>query len=179
MQKRKTKLLISFWDRYLLTLLFMFLRNICDLCLIFFLHWSLKKFARSLKQVNCCDRIYMSRWFMWRSMSNIRRIFWRVVNGRVDMLEKYLRNYIIVYLYVLCWRWACTYILSFTSFFFLDCIQKEDLYCLRFITLNLQNLQTKIQIVIEHTLTQMVRISYFKIKMELNSIEAIKMRYLF
>ena len=51
-------------------------------------------------------------------------------------------------------------------------IQKEDLYRLRFIALNTQS---TIRNVIENTLTQHgIDTSYFKIEMELNSIEAIK-----
>jgi molybdate transport repressor ModE-like protein len=51
-------------------------------------------------------------------------------------------------------------------------IQKEDLYRLRFIALNTQS---TIRNVIENTLTQNgIDSSYFKIEMELNSIEAIK-----
>jgi len=54
----------------------------------------------------------------------------------------------------------------------LDYIQKEDLYRLRFIALNPQS---TIRSVIENTLTQNgIDSSYFKIEMELNSIEAIK-----
>ena len=54
----------------------------------------------------------------------------------------------------------------------LKCIQKEDLYRLRFIALNTQS---TIRNVIESTLTQNgIDSSYFKIEMELNSIEAIK-----
>jgi DNA-binding transcriptional LysR family regulator len=54
----------------------------------------------------------------------------------------------------------------------LKCIQKEDLYRLRFIALNTQS---TIRNVIENTLTQNgIDSSYFKIEMELNSIEAIK-----
>lgn len=57
----------------------------------------------------------------------------------------------------------------FTS---LKYIQKEDLYRLRFIALNTQS---TIRNVIENTLTQNgIDSSYFKIEMELNSIEAIK-----
>ena len=51
-------------------------------------------------------------------------------------------------------------------------IQKEDLYRLRFIALNTQS---TIRNVIENTLTQNgIDSNYFKIEMELNSIEAIK-----
>ena len=51
-------------------------------------------------------------------------------------------------------------------------IQKEDLYRLRFITLNTQSTIRK---VIENTLTQNgINSNYFKVEMELNSIEAIK-----
>lgn len=51
-------------------------------------------------------------------------------------------------------------------------IQKEDLYRLRFIALNTQS---TIRNVIENTLTQNgIDSSYFKIEMELNSVEAIK-----
>ena len=54
----------------------------------------------------------------------------------------------------------------------LKCIQKEDLYRLRFIALNTQS---TIRNVIENTLAQNgIDSSYFKIEMELNSIEAIK-----
>jgi DNA-binding transcriptional LysR family regulator len=54
----------------------------------------------------------------------------------------------------------------------LESIQKEDLYRLRFIALNPQS---TIRSVIENTLTQNgIDSSYFKIEMELNSIEAIK-----
>jgi len=54
----------------------------------------------------------------------------------------------------------------------LESIQKEDLYRLRFIALNPQS---TIRSVIETTLTQNgIDSSYFKIEMELNSIEAIK-----
>ena len=57
----------------------------------------------------------------------------------------------------------------FTS---LKYIQKEDLYRLRFIALNTQS---TIRNVIENTLTQNgIDSSYFKIEMELNSVEAIK-----
>ena len=54
----------------------------------------------------------------------------------------------------------------------LECIQKEDLYRLRFIALNTQS---TIRNVIENTLIQNgIDSQYFKIEMELNSIEAIK-----
>ena len=54
----------------------------------------------------------------------------------------------------------------------LEYIQKEDLYRLRFIALNPQS---TIRTVIENTLTlNGIDSSYFKIEMELNSIEAIK-----
>lgn len=54
----------------------------------------------------------------------------------------------------------------------LDFIRKEDLYRLRFIALDTQS---TIRNVIENTLTQNgIDSSYFKIEMELNSVEAIK-----
>ena len=54
----------------------------------------------------------------------------------------------------------------------LECIQKEDLYRLRFIALDTQS---TIRNVIENTLIQNgIDSQYFKIEMELNSIEAIK-----
>ena len=54
----------------------------------------------------------------------------------------------------------------------LDCIQKEDLYRLRFIALDTQSTIRK---VIENTLIQNgIDSDHFKIEMELNSIEAIK-----
>ena len=54
----------------------------------------------------------------------------------------------------------------------LEYIQKEDLYRLRFIALDTQS---TIRSVIENTLTQSgIDSRYFKIEMELNSIEAIK-----
>lgn len=57
-------------------------------------------------------------------------------------------------------------------FTYLDCIQKEDLYRLKFISLNPQS---TIRRVIENTLTQNgIDGSDLKIGMELNSIEAIK-----
>ena len=54
----------------------------------------------------------------------------------------------------------------------LDCIQKEDLYRLKFIALDTQS---TIRNVIDNTLMQNgIDSTYFKIEMELNSIEAIK-----
>lgn len=105
-----------------------------------------------------------------------RRISWGVVKGQIDLaivggeVPKDLRNSLSITSYA---EDELALILPPSHpFSSLDHIQKEDLYRLKFIALNPQS---TIRTVIEHTLTQNgIDSSYFKVEMELNSIEAIK-----
>lgn len=105
-----------------------------------------------------------------------RKISWGVANGRIDLavvggeIPRELYNSLEVTSYA---EDELALILPLSHpFSSLEYIQKEDLYRLRFIALNTQS---TIRNVIEKTLTQNgIDSSYFKIEMELNSIEAIK-----
>jgi DNA-binding transcriptional LysR family regulator len=105
-----------------------------------------------------------------------RKISWAVANGRIDIaviggeVPKELEQNLEIISYA---EDELALILPVTHpFSSLEFIQKEDLYQLRFIALNPQS---TIRNVIENTLTQNgIDSSYFKIEMELNSIEAIK-----
>ena len=105
-----------------------------------------------------------------------RKIARRVANGSIDLavvggeIPKELKNALEISSYA---EDELALILPLSHpFSSLESIQKEDLYRLRFIALNPQS---TIRNVIENTLTQHgINSSYFKIEMELNSIEAIK-----
>jgi molybdate transport repressor ModE-like protein len=105
-----------------------------------------------------------------------RKISWGVANGRIDLavvggeIPHELKNSLDLTSYA---EDELALILPLSHpFASLDYIQKEDLYRLRFIALNTQS---TIRNVIEKTLAQNgIDSSYFKIEMELNSIEAIK-----
>lgn len=105
-----------------------------------------------------------------------RKIAWGVANGRIDLavvggeVPRELRDIIEITSYA---EDELALILPMSHpFSALPNIQKEDLYRLRFIALNTQS---TIRNVIETTLTQNgIDSKYFKIEMELNSIEAIK-----
>ena len=105
-----------------------------------------------------------------------RKIAWGVANGRIDLaivggeVPRELKNVIDITSYA---EDELALILPLSHpFSALESIQKEDLYRLRFIALNTQS---TIRNVIETTLTQNgIDSRYFKIEMELNSIEAIK-----
>ena len=105
-----------------------------------------------------------------------RRISWGIANGKIDLaivggeVPQELQNTLDVTSYA---EDELALILPLSHpFSSLESIQKEDLYRLRFIALNTQS---TIRNVIEDTLTQNgIDSSYFKIEMELNSIEAIK-----
>jgi DNA-binding transcriptional LysR family regulator len=105
-----------------------------------------------------------------------RKISWAVADGRIDLaivggeVPPELRVNLDITSYA---EDELALILPTSHpFSSLDYIQKEDLYRLRFIALNPQS---TIRSVIENTLTQNgIDSSYFKIEMELNSIEAIK-----
>ena len=105
-----------------------------------------------------------------------RKISWGVANGRIDLavvggeIPHELKNSLEITSYA---EDELALILPLSHpFASLDYIQKEDLYRLRFIALNTQS---TIRNVIEKTLAQNgIDSSYFKIEMELNSIEAIK-----
>ena len=105
-----------------------------------------------------------------------RKISWGVANGRIDLavvggeIPRELYNSLERTSYA---EDELALILPLSHpFSSLEYIQKEDLYRLRFIALNTQS---TIRNVIEKTLTQNgIDSSYFKIEMELNSIEAIK-----
>ena len=105
-----------------------------------------------------------------------RRISWGVANGKIDLaivggeVPKELTNTLEITSYA---EDELALILPISHpFSSLDFIRKEDLYRLRFIALDTQS---TIRNVIESTLTQNgIDSSYFKIEMELNSVEAIK-----
>lgn len=105
-----------------------------------------------------------------------RRISWAVANGEIDLaivggeVPKELTTTLDITSYA---EDELALILPTSHpFSSLDFIRKEDLYRLRFIALDTQSTIRK---VIESTLTQNgIDSSYFKIEMELNSIEAIK-----
>tara|TARA_B110000003_G_scaffold91467_1_gene93687 strand:- start:943 stop:1890 length:948 start_codon:yes stop_codon:yes gene_type:complete len=105
-----------------------------------------------------------------------RKISWGVVNGNIDLaivggeIPQELKDTLEVISYA---EDELALILPLShSFSSKEFIQKEDLYRLRFIALNTQS---SIRNVIENTLIQHgIDSNYFKIEMELNSIEAIK-----
>ena len=105
-----------------------------------------------------------------------RKISWGVANGNIDLaivggeIPAELQKTLEVISYV---EDELVLILPLSHTFSLqDFIQKEDLYQLSFISLNTQS---TIRNVIEKTLVEHdIDTSYFKIEMELNSIEAIK-----
>jgi DNA-binding transcriptional LysR family regulator len=105
-----------------------------------------------------------------------RRISWGVANGIIDLaivggkLPRELTNTLEITSYA---EDELALILPLTHpFSSLECIQKEDLYRLKYIALNTQS---TIRNVIESTLTQHgIDSNYLQIEMELNSIEAIK-----
>jgi len=105
-----------------------------------------------------------------------RKIAWGIATGRIDLavvggeVPQELKSDLELIPYA---EDELALILPITHpFSSLKYIQKEDLYRLRFIALNTQS---TIRNVIENTLAQNgIDSSYFKIEMELNSIEAIK-----
>ena len=105
-----------------------------------------------------------------------RRIAWGVVNGQIDLavvggeVPKELKSSLEITSYA---EDELALILPVSHpFSSLDYIQKEDLYRLKFIALDTQSTIRK---VIENVLLQNgIDSKYFKIEMELNSIEAIK-----
>ena len=105
-----------------------------------------------------------------------RKISWGVANGVIDLavvggeIPQELQNTLEIISYA---EDELALILPLShSFSSREMIQKEDLYSLNFIALNTQS---TIRNVIENTLIQHgIDSSYFKIEMELNSIEAIK-----
>ena len=105
-----------------------------------------------------------------------RRISWAVANGQIDLaivggeVPNELNDTLEITSYA---EDELALILPVSHpFSSLEYIRKEDLYRLRFIALDTQS---TIRNVIENTLTQNgIDSSYFKIEMELNSIEAIK-----
>jgi len=105
-----------------------------------------------------------------------RKIAWGIATGRIDLavvggeVPRELKSNLELTPYA---EDELALILPISHpFSSLKYIQKEDLYRLRFIALNTQS---TIRNVIESTLTQNgIDSSYFKIEMELNSIEAIK-----
>jgi|TARA_B110000967_G_C18874863_1_gene557707 DNA-binding transcriptional LysR family regulator len=105
-----------------------------------------------------------------------RKISWGVANGRIDLavvggeVPQELQTVLEITSYA---EDELALILPLSHpFSRIDSIQKEDLYRLRFIALNTQS---TIRNVIDKTLTQNgIDSRYFKIEMELNSIEAIK-----
>tara|TARA_B100000475_G_scaffold175863_1_gene139788 strand:- start:365 stop:1312 length:948 start_codon:yes stop_codon:yes gene_type:complete len=105
-----------------------------------------------------------------------RKISWGVANGNIDLavvggeVPKELHNSLEIISYA---EDELALILPLSHpFSSQEFIQKEDLYRLSFIALNTQS---TIRNVIENTLIQHgIDSSYFKIEMELNSIEAIK-----
>jgi DNA-binding transcriptional LysR family regulator len=109
-------------------------------------------------------------------VNSTRRMAWSVVNGQIDLaivggeVPEELKDTLEITSYA---EDELALILPVSHpFSSLDFIQKEDLYRLRFIALNTQS---TIRNVIENTLTQSgIDSNYFKIEMELNSVEAIK-----
>ena len=105
-----------------------------------------------------------------------RKISWGVANGNIDLavvggeIPQELKNNLEIISYA---EDELALILPLShSFSSKEFIQKEDLYRLNFIALNTQSTIRK---VIENTLIQHgIDSNYFKIEMELNSIEAIK-----
>ena len=105
-----------------------------------------------------------------------RKISWGVANGSIDLalvggeVPQELQNSLEIISYA---EDELALILPLSHHFSSkEYIQKEDLYRLSFIALNTQS---TIRNVIENTLMQHgIDSSYFKIEMELNSIEAIK-----
>jgi DNA-binding transcriptional LysR family regulator len=105
-----------------------------------------------------------------------RRISWAVANSQIDLaivggeVPKELNNLLEITSYA---EDELALILPVSHpFSSLEFIRKEDLYRLRFIALDTQS---TIRNVIENTLSQNgIDSSYFKIEMELNSVEAIK-----
>ena len=105
-----------------------------------------------------------------------RKVSWGIANGRIDLavvggeIPQELHKNLEIISYA---EDELALILPLSHpFSSLEFIQKEDLYRLRFIALNTQS---TIRNVIEKTLTQNgIDSSFFKIEMELNSIEAIK-----
>ena len=105
-----------------------------------------------------------------------RRISWAVANGQIDLaivggeVPKELNNVLQVTSYA---EDELALILPISHpFSSLEFIRKEDLYRLRFIALDTQS---TIRNVIDDTLKQNgIDSGYFKIEMELNSVEAIK-----
>ena len=105
-----------------------------------------------------------------------RKVAWGIANGRIDLavvggeVPQELKEVIEIISYA---EDELALILPLSHpFSALKSIQKEDLYRLRFIALNTQS---TIRNVIETTLNQNgIDSRYFKIEMELNSIEAIK-----
>tara|TARA_B100000475_G_scaffold200466_1_gene184933 strand:- start:1054 stop:1989 length:936 start_codon:yes stop_codon:yes gene_type:complete len=105
-----------------------------------------------------------------------RRISWAVANGQIDLaivggeVPRELNQVLDVTSYA---EDELALILPISHpFASLDFIRKEDLYRLKFIALDTQS---TIRNVIETTLTQNgIDSTYFKIEMELNSVEAIK-----
>tara|TARA_B110000971_G_scaffold219864_1_gene261985 strand:+ start:606 stop:1532 length:927 start_codon:yes stop_codon:yes gene_type:complete len=105
-----------------------------------------------------------------------RKISWGIVNGNIDLaivggeIPQELKKNLEVISYA---EDELALILPLSHpFSSKEFIQKEDLYRLRFIALNTQS---SIRNVIEHTLIlHGIDSNYFKIEMELNSIEAIK-----
>lgn len=105
-----------------------------------------------------------------------RRISWGVANGEIDLaivggeVPPELQDTLEIISYAE--DELALIIPQAHPFATLQSIQKEDLYRLRFIALDTQS---TIRSVIENTLTQSgIDSRYFKIEMELNSIEAIK-----
>ena len=105
-----------------------------------------------------------------------RRISWGVANGEIDLaivggeVPPELQGTLEIISYAE--DELALIIPQAHPFATLQSIQKEDLYRLRFIALDTQS---TIRSVIENTLTQSgIDSRYFKIEMELNSIEAIK-----
>ena len=105
-----------------------------------------------------------------------RRIAWGIENGQIDLaivggeIPMELAETLDITSYAE--DELALIIPSSHPFAALDCIQKEDLYRLRFIALDNQS---TIRNVIENTLIQNgIDSQYFQIEMELNSIEAIK-----
>ena len=105
-----------------------------------------------------------------------RKISWGIVNGNIDLaivggeIPQEIKETLEVISYA---EDELALILPLShSFASKEFIQKEDLYRLHFIALNTQS---SIRNVIENTLIQHgIDSNYFKIEMELNSIEAIK-----
>jgi|TARA_B100001250_G_scaffold289887_1_gene251676 DNA-binding transcriptional LysR family regulator len=109
-------------------------------------------------------------------VDSTRKISWGIANGSIDLalvggeVPKELQNILEVTSYA---EDELALILPLSHpFSARECIQKEDLYRLNFIALNTQSTIRKVidNILLQHGIDS----SYFKIEMELNSIEAIK-----